>query len=396
MPSSCWSLRISARTWTRIFASRLDSGSSRSRMSGLSTSARASATRCCNLVVRDVDRGDAELLLELADLRPHLDADLRVEVGQRLVEEQDVRVEHERACERDPLLLAAGELARIAVLEPGEIHLPESLGEPPSDRGAVELPEPEAVSDVGARGHVGPERVVLEDHADVTLVGSQLVHAALAEPDLAGVGCPKARDEAEQRRLAAAGRPEQCEELAVGDLERNPVDGGHAVEALRDTAQRDVHWTGVRETGPLRGWPETRCVLTSPFTPPESTVLAVARAAARLRLLPDRFDFRAEPRLERVGALLGDALVVDVGDLAVEVGAHAARELDGHLRVGAGRALDLVPGRDREEPALREDLLPALGEQELDEGARRLGVARSGEDGHRLGRHEGVLRRHEL
>src|SRR5207245_2202111 len=144
---------------------------------------------------------------------------------------------------------AAGAWARIAVLEPGELHLPEPLGEPPSDRGAVELPEPEAVSDVGARGHVGPERVVLEDHADVTLVGSQLVHAALAEPDLAGVGCPKARDEAEQRRLAAAGRPEQCEELAVGDLERNPVDGGHAVEALRDTAQRDVHWTGVRETG---------------------------------------------------------------------------------------------------------------------------------------------------
>src|SRR5712692_181356 len=129
---------------------------------------------------------------------------------------------------------------------------------------------------------------------------------------------------------------------------------------------------------------------------PESTILAAARAAARLRLLPDRFDLRAEPRLEGVGALLGDALVVDVGDLAVEVGAHAARELDGHLRVGAGRSLDLVPGRDREEPALREDLLPALGEQELDEGARRLGVARSGKDGHRLGRHEGVLRRHEL
>src|SRR3989304_638441 len=34
MRSSCWSLRISARTWTRIFASRLDSGSSPNREAG--------------------------------------------------------------------------------------------------------------------------------------------------------------------------------------------------------------------------------------------------------------------------------------------------------------------------------------------------------------------------
>src|SRR5437764_1185328 len=47
MPSSCWSFRISARTWIRILASRFESGSSSSRMSGLSTSARARATRCC-------------------------------------------------------------------------------------------------------------------------------------------------------------------------------------------------------------------------------------------------------------------------------------------------------------------------------------------------------------
>src|SRR5712692_8362947 len=98
---------------------------------------------------------------------------------------------------------------------------------------------------------------------------------------------------------------------------------------------------------------------------PAHPVGGLRRGAARLRssrrllrLLPDRFDLRAEPRLERVGTPLGDALVVHVGDLAVEVGAHTARELDGQLRVGAGRSLDLVPGGDREEPALREDLLP--------------------------------------
>src|SRR5437868_10363987 len=95
-----------------------------------------------------------------------------------------------------------------------------------------------------------------------------------------------------------------------------------------------------------------------------------------LWLLPGGLDVGAEFGLERFGALGGDGLVVDVRELAVEVGAHAAGELHGHLRRGAGRALHLVLRRDGEEPALHEDLLPALGQQELDERARRPGVAR--------------------
>jgi hypothetical protein len=42
----------------------------------------------------------------------HADAQERVECGERLVEQQDFRLGHERARERDPLLLATGELRR--------------------------------------------------------------------------------------------------------------------------------------------------------------------------------------------------------------------------------------------------------------------------------------------
>src|SRR5512145_3030379 len=54
-----------------------------------------------------------------------------------------------------------------------------------------------------------------------------------------------------------------------------------------------------------------------------------------LGLLPGGLDVGAEPGLERLGALGRHRLVVDVGDLAVEVGAHAAGELHRHL---GGRA----------------------------------------------------------
>ena len=67
-----------------------------------------------------------QLLLQPADLRAHLHPDLGVEIGQRLVEQQDVGVQHQRAGQRHPLLLAARELARIALLQPDQVHLPQA------------------------------------------------------------------------------------------------------------------------------------------------------------------------------------------------------------------------------------------------------------------------------
>ena len=206
----------------------------------------------------DVDRSDAERLLELPDLGPHLHADLGVEVRQRLVEEEDVGVEHERSGEGDPLLLAAGELARVARLEPREVHLGEALLEAPGDRRGVELPEPEPVGDVRPHGHVGPERVVLEDHPDVALVGPEPVHAPLAEPDFAGVRSVEPRGQPKERRLATARGPEQREELPVGDFEGRAVHGGDVAERLGDPLQQNAHRRTPRPA------PRTTITLTPP------------------------------------------------------------------------------------------------------------------------------------
>ena len=62
------------------------------------------------LVVRDVHHRDAELLLEAADLAPHLETELGVEVGERLVHEAHGRLGDDGAAERHALLLASREL----------------------------------------------------------------------------------------------------------------------------------------------------------------------------------------------------------------------------------------------------------------------------------------------
>ena len=68
-----------------------------------------------DLVVGDVDRGGAEAVLQPRDLQPHVDAQRRVEIGERLVEEERLRLAHDGAADGDALALAAGERARPAV-----------------------------------------------------------------------------------------------------------------------------------------------------------------------------------------------------------------------------------------------------------------------------------------
>ena len=93
-------------------------------------------------VVRDVDRGDAELRLQGLDLVAHLFADARVEVRKRLVEQQQLRADGERAAERHALALAAGELGHVALAEALELEhrqdLVDALGDVGlGDRGAA-------------------------------------------------------------------------------------------------------------------------------------------------------------------------------------------------------------------------------------------------------------------
>src|SRR5262249_37419179 len=68
-----------------------------------------------------------------------------------------------------------------------------------------------------------------------------------AEQDAAAVGQLEARDHAKARRLAAAARPEQGEELALGDLERHVVDRAVAAEVLGDALEgdRDGHGSAL-------------------------------------------------------------------------------------------------------------------------------------------------------
>src|SRR3990172_3516033 len=76
------------------------------------------------LIVRDVDEHKTELALEVAQLDAHPQLEEPVEVAERLVKEERLRLRDEDAGERDALLLAAGESPRLSVGQPLEAPHP--------------------------------------------------------------------------------------------------------------------------------------------------------------------------------------------------------------------------------------------------------------------------------
>ncbi len=177
------------------------------------------------LVVGDVDRGDAETTLQRRDLRTGLDAELGVEVRQRLVHEEHLRLAHDRTAHGDTLTLTAREGLRLAGQVGLEVEELRSLEHASSALFLADAGDLESEAHVLGDGHVRVQRVVLEYHRDVAVLRRDVGHVAVADEDAAGVDLFEAGEHAQGRGLAATGRTDEDEELAVTDLEVQLVDG---------------------------------------------------------------------------------------------------------------------------------------------------------------------------
>ncbi len=83
----------------------------------------------------DVQHGRAELAADPDDLELERLAELAVERAERLVHQQQARLEHDRARQRDPLLLPARHLARVALGQVAQLDELEGVGDAAVDIG---------------------------------------------------------------------------------------------------------------------------------------------------------------------------------------------------------------------------------------------------------------------
>ena len=153
------------------------------------------------------------------DLHAHLDAQLGVQVGQRLVEQEQQRIAHQRASHRHALALPAGELRRLAVqqcLDLQQLRHTRSTASicwrfgtrrhSPCRRSCSAAP-----SSTGRARRTGtPSRCCGPSRATA-------VPSAARRSRSCPAGGVQPGDDVEQRRFAAAGRADQDGELAAVD-----------------------------------------------------------------------------------------------------------------------------------------------------------------------------------
>ena len=177
--------------------------------------------------------------MELGDLDAGVDAQCGIEVGQRLVEQEDLRLAHDGTADRDALALAAREFARAALQQRLELQDARGLGDARLDLGLGRSGEPEAEAHVGGNVHVGVERVGLEHHGDLALRGREIVHLAAADGDGAARYGLQPGDGAQQGGLAAARGADEDDEGAVLDGEVDVLQDLDGAEGLLQVLDQD-------------------------------------------------------------------------------------------------------------------------------------------------------------
>ena len=182
-------------------------------------------------VVADDEGGSARLAHELGDQREHVARGRRIELAGRLVRDQERGPGRKRCAERDALLLAAGELARMRVAAVAEPDALEQLVRARIARLLRDAGQPELDPDELARGQLARERppVVLVGVADRARAEARRTPPAeradvdAGNADGAGRGAVEAGDDPEQRRLARATWPEDDAELPLLDGQAQPL-----------------------------------------------------------------------------------------------------------------------------------------------------------------------------
>jgi hypothetical protein len=143
--------------------------------------------------------------------------------GERLVHQIGLRLPDNGAAHRNPLALATRQVGRLALQVRLESEHVGRLRDPALELILRHVAQLQSETEILLDGHVGIQRVVLEHHGDVAVLGRHVVDHLVADRDRTGADVLQARDHPQCRRLAAAGWTDQHHELAVFDVEAEVV-----------------------------------------------------------------------------------------------------------------------------------------------------------------------------
>ena len=169
-------------------------------------------------------------LQDLQELALQMGAGYGVDGAERLVHQHHRRIGGKRARDADALPLSAGERARKAVAISRRVHADQRQQFVHAPRHARLVPFQQARhgGDVVGDRPVRKQPDLLDDVADAAakLDAIDVHDIAPADRDGPGVGLDHPVDDPHRRRLAAAGRSDEHAQLALGNRQRQVIDGG--------------------------------------------------------------------------------------------------------------------------------------------------------------------------
>jgi hypothetical protein len=139
----------------------------------------------------------------------------------------------ERARDRDPLLLAAGQLRGQALIHALEGDEAKQFLPPLAPLAGLHASDSQREFDIFADRHVTEERVVLEHQPYAAAASSHVGDVTTMKGDSAVVDSRETSDGAQQGALATAARSEEYEEFTITDVQRHIVDDRDPLVALR-------------------------------------------------------------------------------------------------------------------------------------------------------------------
>ena len=167
----------------------------------------------------DVNDGCLHLLVQTFDFHPHGRAELRIKVGQWLVEQEHLRVADDRPPHCNPLALTAAQLRRTALQQFAQAENISRFPDPLFGLRLGELRRPQAKCDVPGNRHMRVKCVVLEHHRDVAIFRLHVVDDAVSDADFPATCIFQTSDHPQRGRLSAPGRADQHHEFIVRDLQ---------------------------------------------------------------------------------------------------------------------------------------------------------------------------------
>ena len=185
-----------------------------------------------DLIVGDEDHRRLQALVKLGKFDAGTGPQGRIEIGERLVEQEGLRLLDDRTADGDTLALTTRELARLALEQVRHFKDAGGLVDPRVDGLArhADILEPEC--HVVAHAHMWIKRIGLEHHGNAALARRQMIDTFVIDGNLAAIDRFEARDHSQKRRFPAAGRSEKHDEFACLDGQRQVIQHRHGTEML--------------------------------------------------------------------------------------------------------------------------------------------------------------------